>query len=128
MEAISRLRWRLNIRTTSEGDAAQHVRAHDMEDPKSSASTKRRSRASRLASLPLSLPPRGLSREESATYIGVSPTKFDQLVEDRLMPQPKIIGGRRVWDRLALDAAFSALPDADGNADHPEDIWSRAAL
>lgn len=86
------------------------------------------SRISRLARLPASLPPRGLSREEAATYVGVSPTKFDEMVADGRMPEPKVIDGRRVWDRLALDAAFSALPDANGNADHGSDVWSRASL
>lgn len=57
-------------------------------------------------------PPRGLSREEAARYVGVGATKFDELVRDRLMPRPKKIGARVVWDRIALDAAFSDLPDA----------------
>jgi hypothetical protein len=86
------------------------------------------SRASRIARLPASLPPRGLSREEAATYIGVSPTKFDDMIADGRMPQPKIIDARRVWDRHALDEAFAALPDANGNADHGDDVWSRASL
>ena len=37
-------------------------------------------RGKRLDVLPLSLPPRGLSREQSAAYIGVSPSTFDKLV------------------------------------------------
>lgn len=75
-------------------------------------------RAARLAALPPSLPPIGLSRVEAATYIGVSPSKFDQLVGDGRMPRPKLIDGRNVWHRPALDAAFLALPDdlADGAA------------
>lgn len=56
--------------------------------------------------------PRGLSRSQAASYIGVSGTKFDELVGQGLMPQPKPIGRRRVWDRFALDASFAALPDA----------------
>lgn len=72
--------------------------------------------------LPLSLPPRGLSRVESAAYIGVSPTKLDEMVRDGRMPRPKRIDGRVVWDRKQLDAAFDALPD-DGAAptDNPWD-------
>lgn len=65
--------------------------------------------------LPLSLPPRGLNRERTAAYIGVSPSKFDTMVADRRMPQPKVIDGRVVWDRLEIDAAFSALPNRDGS-------------
>ena len=56
-------------------------------------------------------PPRGLSRDEAARYIGVSPSKFDEMVSDGLMPRPKRIGSRVVWDRLKLEAAFSDLPD-----------------
>ena len=51
-------------------------------------------------------PRRGLSRPEVARYVGVSPSKFDQLVADGRMPQPKQIDGRLVWDIRALDLAF----------------------
>jgi predicted DNA-binding transcriptional regulator AlpA len=67
--------------------------------------------ARRRSVLPSSLPPRGLSRVESAEYIGVSATKFDQMVVDGRMPKPKRIDGRVVWDRLQLDMAFAALPN-----------------
>ena len=83
-------------------------------------------RSDRLAALPPGLVPRGLSREEAAAYIGVSPGKLDQLVADGRMPPPKAIDGRRVWDRLALDRAFAALPDADGA--QSDDIWSKVAV
>lgn len=59
--------------------------------------------------LPSSLPPRGVNRVQSAAYVGVSPSKFDVMVADGRMPQPKEIDGRVVWDRHELDAAFSAL-------------------
>lgn len=61
----------------------------------------------------LTLTPRGLGRELAAAYIGVSPTKFDDLVKDGRMPRPKKMDGRRIWDRVALDSAFSAFPDPD---------------
>ena len=73
--------------------------------------------------LPLSLPPRGLSREQAAAYIGVSPSLFDILVKDGRMPAPKRINSRAVWDRLSLDAAFAALP---GN-DEPINPWDEIA-
>ena len=66
---------------------------------------------SRADLLPATLPPRGLSRVEAATYIGISPTKFDELVGDGRMPRPKRIDARTIWDRKQLDAAFEALPD-----------------
>jgi predicted DNA-binding transcriptional regulator AlpA len=86
------------------------------------------SRAPRQAHLPPSLAPRGLSREESAAYVGVGVTKFDAMVADTRMPKPKMIDGRRVWDRLKLDSHFAALPDTDGAADSSMDVWSRAAV
>lgn len=58
----------------------------------------------------LSYPPRGLSREQAARYIGIGVTFFDQLVADKRMPPPKIINSRKVWDRLDLDEAFRELP------------------
>lgn len=61
--------------------------------------------------LAMNLPPRGLSRELAAQYIGVSVGKFDAMVSDRRMPRAKRIDGRKVWDRDAVDRAFHALPD-----------------
>ncbi|MER8765472.1 MULTISPECIES: hypothetical protein [unclassified Mesorhizobium] len=61
----------------------------------------------------LSYPPRGLSREEAARYIGVGITKFDQMVADRRMPKPKKVDGRVIWDRLKLEAAFTELHGDD---------------
>jgi len=66
----------------------------------------------------LAYPPRGMSREEAARYIGVGTTKFDEMVADRRMPKPKRVDGRVLWDRLAIDAAFSDLPtDAENKID-----------
>jgi hypothetical protein len=59
----------------------------------------------------LSYPPRGMSRDEAARYIGVGVTKFDEMVADRRMPRPKRVDGRVIWDRLKLDAAFTDLPE-----------------
>lgn len=74
--------------------------------------------------LPSSLPPRGLSRVQAAAYIGISPTLFDALVNDKRMPKPKRINGRVVWDRLELDEAFAALSDDCGH----DDPWNKVAL
>ena len=57
------------------------------------------------------VPRRGLSREEAAMYIGISPTKFDELVADRRMPGPMKIDGRNVWDIRRLDLAFDVLSE-----------------
>jgi predicted DNA-binding transcriptional regulator AlpA len=71
--------------------------------------------------LPLSLPPRGLSREQAAEYVGVSPSLFDAMVKDGRMPEPKRINSRTIWDRLGLDAAFEALPGSDASMTNPWD-------
>jgi predicted DNA-binding transcriptional regulator AlpA len=72
--------------------------------------------------LPPSLAPRGLSRVQSAEYIGIGPTKFDEMVQDGRMPKPKRIDARTVWDRVKLDEAFAALDDA-GAA--PANEWDK---
>ena len=77
----------------------------------------------RISLLPASLPPRGLSRGQAAEYIGVGPTKFDELVADGRMPRPKRIDSRTVWDRAQLDDAFAALDDeATANRGGWEDL------
>jgi predicted DNA-binding transcriptional regulator AlpA len=77
--------------------------------------------------LPKSLAPRGLSRGEAAAYVGVSPSKFDELVRDGRMPPPKRIDARTIWDRLMLDEAFTALPDEGGSdTDNPWNSWIAA--
>ena len=72
--------------------------------------------------LPHSLPPRGLSREQAAAYVGISPSLFDSLVKDGRMPAPKRINARTVWDRLQLDAAFAALPSNDASVNPWDEI------
>jgi predicted DNA-binding transcriptional regulator AlpA len=63
------------------------------------------------------VPRRGLSRDEAAMYLGISPTKLDQLVADGRMPRPLLIDARKVWDVRELDLAFEALPrDGGGNS------------
>jgi predicted DNA-binding transcriptional regulator AlpA len=75
--------------------------------------------------LPRSLAPRGLSRAQAATYIGVSATLFDEMVRDGRMPKPTRINTRTVWDRVKVDEAFAALSDGDKEGDDP---WGNVAL
>lgn len=78
-----------------------------------------------LADVPMSekttLPPfrikRGFNRIEAAAYIGISPTKFDQLVGDGRLPKAKQIDGRKVWDVRELDPAFEELGSIDTSWD-----------
>lgn len=60
-------------------------------------------------------PPRGLSREEAARYVGVGTTLFDELVAEGAMPRPKRLHNRVVWDRVELDMAFSSAPQNGGS-------------
>jgi hypothetical protein len=62
-------------------------------------------------------PKRGFSRVEAASYVGISPTKFDQLVADGRMPKAKHIDGRKVWDVRELDPAFDDLGNLDTSWD-----------
>lgn len=67
---------------------------------------------------------------DAARYIGVGATTFDEMVKDGHMPRPKQINGCLVWDRVALDAAFTELPGASdeispANAIAPPDAKPR---
>jgi predicted DNA-binding transcriptional regulator AlpA len=77
----------------------------------------------RYDALPTSLPPRGLSREAAAQYVGISTVNFDEMVEDGRMPKPKRIDSRKVWDRRALDLAFDALTDEAGSGGVGRGSW-----
>jgi predicted DNA-binding transcriptional regulator AlpA len=65
-------------------------------------------------------PRRGLRREESARYVGVSTSKFDEMVRDGRMPKPKRIDGCVVWDLRRLDLVWDAL-SGDDAASNPWD-------
>lgn len=62
-------------------------------------------------------PRRGLSRIEAADYIGVSPSKFDEMIKDQRMPGPVHIDNRKVWDVREIDLAFDELPRDDAEKD-----------
>lgn len=72
------------------------------------------------------LEPRGLSREQAAAYVGVSPTLFDQLVASGQMPAPRRINSRSVWDRRDIDSAFDRLPQDSAGDPAGDDIWGQA--
>lgn len=56
------------------------------------------------------IPRRGLSRDEAAMYVGISAGKFDEMIKDGRMPEPRLIDQRKVWDVRSLDLAFDDLP------------------
>src|SRR5438046_6722156 len=56
------------------------------------------------------LPRRGVSRTEAGIYLGISATRFDELIATGQLPQPKRIGSRKIWDVHKLNVAFEELP------------------
>ena len=64
---------------------------------------------------------RGFNRSEAAEYIGVGTTKFDNLVNQRRMPQPRQIDTHTVWDVCELDEYFDQLPQ---RGERPRGSWS----
>ena len=54
---------------------------------------------------------RGLSRVEAALYLGISPSKFDELRKIGRMGPAKILDGRKLYAIEMLDEFFDALPD-----------------
>jgi excisionase family DNA binding protein len=71
---------------------------------------------------------RGLSESEAAVYLSLSPSFFRRLVDQGVMPRPRVAGGRRIWDIEELDLAFRTLPREGGEEDifgfHSEDTWA----
>ena len=55
--------------------------------------------------------PRGLRRIEAASYVGVSPTKFDEMVRRGDMPEGFRVDSIRLWDVRDLDVCFGLLKD-----------------
>ena len=71
----------------------------------------------------LTYPPRGMRRPEAAAYVGVSPSLFDQMIVDGWMPKPKRYRRRNIWDRCALDEAFSCLPETESDKPAVKSLW-----
>ena len=55
--------------------------------------------------------PRGLRADNAAAYLGMSKTKFLELVGQGLIPTAFDIGGVKIWDRLDLDAVIEAAKE-----------------
>jgi predicted DNA-binding transcriptional regulator AlpA len=77
------------------------------------------------AALPPTLPPRLIAREAAAAYVCVSPNTFDEMIQRKLMPKPRILGDkRRAWDVRELDAAADALPHDGGELAASDEGWT----
>jgi excisionase family DNA binding protein len=64
----------------------------------------------------------GLPEIEAAASVGISQTKFRELVAAGTMPSPRIVGGKLVYDVDELQAAFKNMPHRGNEAE--EDTWS----
>lgn len=53
---------------------------------------------------------RGFPCALAADYLGISPSKFRQLVAAKKIPAPRLIDSKRVWDKYDLDDFFDNLP------------------
>ena len=72
---------------------------------------------------------RVFSRDEAASYLGVSPGLFDSLVIKRIVPRSLPLPSRvKRWDKVALDRALNDLSglhdnNLDGSATSAYDTW-----
>ena len=78
-----------------------------------------RRRRDAAATLPIVF---GLPELEAAAAIGVSQTKFREMVADETMPEPRLVGGKLVYDVDELRTAFKALPHR--GAETEVDTWA----
>ena len=67
------------------------------------------------------VPRRGLSRVEAAIYLGISPSKFDELRRDGRVGPAKVLDGRKLYAVEMLDEFFNALPD---ETHHGDEDWT----
>ena len=61
--------------------------------------------------------PRGLNLAQAAVYCGVSSTKFRAEIDAGVWPKPETRGGRRGWDRHAIDRAWDRRHEGHVRAD-----------
>lgn len=55
--------------------------------------------------------PRGLRADDAAAYLGMSKTKFLELVDRGMIPRPFTIDSIKIWDRFDLDAVIDAAKE-----------------
>jgi hypothetical protein len=79
----------------------------------------RRTRQSVLPTLPIVF---GLPEAEAAVAVGVSQTKFRELVATKAMPAARVVGGKLVYDVDELRLAFKSLPHQGGDVE--VDTWA----
>jgi hypothetical protein len=101
-------------------DAITQAEHHNLHNPTTMYLT-----AALIHALPFS-DRRVCNRDEAASYVGVSPGKFDKMVGAGLMPSPLRYGSVRRWDKKALDRAIAALAEDLGA--FPDELRHTVAL
>lgn len=68
-----------------------------------------------MATIALNCAPGALDKELAAAYCSVGVTTFEQMVQEKIAPQPRRFPGRRrvAWLRTELDAFLASLPLSD---------------
>jgi excisionase family DNA binding protein len=56
-------------------------------------------------------PPRGFRSGQAAAYLGMSRSKFLELVDEGRLPRPRVVDAMRIWDRVELDTAFDEFAE-----------------
>lgn len=73
-----------------------------------------------------SLQPFGITREEAAALIRISPSKFDMLVKDGRMPAPREVDNCIRWDWEEVRAAWRSFPRRGEVAQDTGSAWDKA--
>lgn len=55
-------------------------------------------------------PRHALSAPEAALFVGINETLFRELVDEGVMPNPRVLRSRVLWDVDELTLAFKSLP------------------
>lgn len=58
--------------------------------------------------------PSAMKRTQAAANCGVSAGHFDRMVSEGVLPEPRNLGGVKVWLRQEMDDALFALNDSAG--------------
>lgn len=89
------------------------------ETPERSRSKEPRTRQAILPTVPIVF---GLPEAEAAASVGISQTKFRELVATGVMPAARKVGGKLVYDVDELRLAFKNLPHQGGDTE--VDTWA----
>ncbi len=70
----------------------------------------------RKSDYPVHLSAFGVGRVKAAALFDISVSLFDRLVHQGVFPQPRVLGGRLIWDIGELGEAWQLVPHRDDEA------------